>query len=76
MPEFPDGLSHYLRMDVSGLPPSLYWEQSIEDFEMATAVQAAYREGQDEAVRASKDAAEHEQKSRDMHKQLKAKAGM
>ena len=62
-----------MRMDVSRLPPSLYWEQSAEDFEMATAVQSVYREGQDEAIRASKEAAEHEQKSRDVHKQLKAK---
>lgn len=49
LPPFPDGYIHYLRMDVSGMHPSLYWKTSRLDWEMATAIQANWRRGIEDA---------------------------
>lgn len=52
LPPFPGELIHYLRMNIKDLAPADYWECSKHDYELANDVQAAWRNGVDDAQRA------------------------
>lgn len=62
------------------LKPHEYWAMDAEEWHTANAVQAAYREGAEEAAEAyrkdKEQQAERERKQRESEEKVRAKAGM
>lgn len=74
----------WFRMNVDDLSPREYWATAIEDMGLATAIQEAQRRGEsrahkeaqeerDEIARKARVKAEHEKKSKEMHKELRGR---